>query len=115
VATKQERMAELQKAMEELQNEPDEDDEYEIEIYSPKGHGARLPYRKGKGFLAEHFGIDADSLPKPGDDKSTGKPTRTRKTSNDQGNADSDTGDSRQSNLKLFRQRENQQPAASGE
>jgi hypothetical protein len=42
-------------------NEPDEDDDFEIEIYDgPKG--ARIPYRKGRGWL-QQFGIDLDPNP----------------------------------------------------
>lgn len=48
--------------------EPDgeTDDDFEIEIYTPEGHGARIPYSKGRTYLQEHFGIDIDTLPKPG-------------------------------------------------
>jgi len=43
------------------------DDDFEIEIYSPEGHGARIPYSKGRKYLQENFGIDIDTLPKPPD------------------------------------------------
>jgi hypothetical protein len=46
-------------------NEPDSDDDFEIELFTPEGHGARVPYRKGRSFLQTHFGIDLD--PDPGD------------------------------------------------
>lgn len=62
-------------------NEPDaEDDDFEVEIYSPTGHGARLPYRKGRKYLQDNFGIDLDPDPGTGDtggaqgDAGTGKP-----------------------------------------
>ena len=38
-------------------SEPDADDEFEIEIYSPDGKGARIPFRKGKNWLYDTFGI----------------------------------------------------------
>lgn len=49
-------------------NEPDEDDRYEIEIGSGDKY-ARVPYRKGRGFLQEHFGIDLDPSPESDDDQ----------------------------------------------
>ncbi|HEX8762899.1 MAG TPA: hypothetical protein VF733_04035 [Candidatus Saccharimonadales bacterium] len=46
-------------------NEPDNnpDDDFEIEIFTPEGHGARLPYSRGKSYLQEHFGIDIGDPP----------------------------------------------------
>jgi hypothetical protein len=39
-------------------NAPDEDDDFEIEVYdTAAGKGARIPYRKGSGWLHEVFGI----------------------------------------------------------
>lgn len=39
-------------------NEPDEDDNYEIEVYDTSaGKGARIPYRTGKSWLHATFGI----------------------------------------------------------
>jgi hypothetical protein len=50
-------------------NEPEtSDDDFEIEIYSPSGHGARVPYSKGRKYLQENFGIDLDEVEKPGGD-----------------------------------------------
>lgn len=53
--------ADEKKLLEELQarmNEPDEDDSYEIEVYdTEKGKGARIPYRTGKSWLYDVFGI----------------------------------------------------------
>jgi hypothetical protein len=50
-----------QKLLDELTqraSEPDEDDSYEIEIYdTSKGRGARVPYRQGKKWLYENFGL----------------------------------------------------------
>jgi hypothetical protein len=38
--------------------EPEEEDDFEIEVYdTSQGKGARIPYRKGKGWLHEIFGI----------------------------------------------------------
>jgi hypothetical protein len=51
-------------------NEPDTEDDFEIELYTPGGHGARVPYSKGRGYLQEHFGIDLD--PDPGKDGGEG-------------------------------------------
>ena len=40
------------------QNAPDEDDDFEIEVYDTGANkGARIPYKKGKGWLFETFGI----------------------------------------------------------
>lgn len=48
-------------------NEPEgSDDDFEVEIYSPDGHGARLPYGKAKSYLQSNFGIDLDEMEKPG-------------------------------------------------
>lgn len=73
-------------------NEPDDDDNFEIEIYDGQ-RGARVPYRKGRGYLQEHFGIDLDPNPGEGaaDDgksgrKATGKPQ--------EGKGDKGSGDS---------------------
>lgn len=54
--------ADEKKLLAELQareNEPDNDDDFEIEIYKDN-HGARVPYSKGRKFLQEIFGIDLD-------------------------------------------------------
>jgi hypothetical protein len=46
-------------------NEPEDDgDDFEVEIVNPDGHAARVPYKKAKGYLQEHFGIDLE-LPAP--------------------------------------------------
>jgi hypothetical protein len=60
--------------------EPDPDDDFEIEIYDGS-KGARLPYRRGRSYLQEHFGIDLD--PDPGKDAgdSGGKGGAKRETS----------------------------------
>jgi hypothetical protein len=46
-------------------NEPETPDveDFEIEIFTPEGHGARLPYSKGRAYLQQHFGIDLDETP----------------------------------------------------
>jgi hypothetical protein len=44
-------------------NEPDSSDDFEIEVFSPEGHGARVPYSKGRSYLQQHFGIDLDPDP----------------------------------------------------
>jgi hypothetical protein len=42
--------------------EPDDEPDFEMEIYDgPKG--ARIPYRKGRSWLQENFGIDLDPDP----------------------------------------------------
>lgn len=88
----------------------DEDEDYEIEIYAPDGSGARVPYRKGKSWLAKTFGIDADSLSKPDDTSKSRKPATRGKTADAAGNADDPAeGDATSdggSQLKLFRQRQ---------
>jgi hypothetical protein len=44
--------------------EPEDNiDDFEIEIFSPEGHGARLPYSRGRAYLQQHFGIDLDESP----------------------------------------------------
>lgn len=80
-------------------NEPDEDDNYEIEIYDENGRGARVPYRKGRGWLQKHFGIDLDPSPEgdsgdDGDENDEGKRTRSpaRKGGKDAGNGEGDPG-----------------------
>lgn len=64
----------------ELQRKLDEDaataDDFEVEIWNERGQGARVPFSKGKNWLAEAFGIDleppkpkADETPKADDGK----------------------------------------------
>lgn len=104
MSTKEEKMAALQEQMDALAAE-DDDDDYEIEIYSPGGHGARLPYRKGKSWLAENFGIDADTLQKPGPDGQAKKSAKATSKGGTEGDAESDNGGTaRQSNLKFLQQ-----------
>lgn len=59
--------ADEKKLLEELQarmNEPDEDDSYEIEVYdTEKGKGARIPYKTGKSWLYDVFGIGSAPAP----------------------------------------------------
>jgi hypothetical protein len=53
---------EQQKALDDLmalKDAPDDDD-FEVEIYSPGGAGGRLPYSRAKKFFQENFGIDLD-------------------------------------------------------
>lgn len=56
-------------AWEARMNEPEgSDDDFEVEIYSPEGHGARVPYSKARTYLQQNFGIDLDEMPKPDGD-----------------------------------------------
>jgi hypothetical protein len=48
-----------------LANAPDDDGEFEIEIWNDKGSGARIPYGKGKGWLSREFGIELDAPATP--------------------------------------------------
>ena len=60
-------------------SEPD-DDEFEVEIYDENGRGARLPYRKGRSWLQQHFGIDLEPAPEgEGEPEGEGKPPKTGK------------------------------------
>ncbi len=46
---------------------PDEDDQFEIEIYdTAAGKGARLPYARGKSWLHDVFGIGDAAPPDAG-------------------------------------------------
>ena len=60
--------ADEKKLFEELQarlNEPDEDDNFEVELYDTNvGKGARVPYKSAKGWLHEIFGIGDAPAPK---------------------------------------------------
>jgi hypothetical protein len=56
-------------ALQAKENEPEAIDDFEIELYTPEGHGARVPYAKGRGYLQQHFGIDLD--PDPGTESGT--------------------------------------------
>jgi hypothetical protein len=72
--------------------EPDDDDNFEIEIYDGQ-RGARVPYRKGRGYLQEHFGIDLDPDPgKASDDGKSG--SKGGKGKSQEGKGDQGTGDS---------------------
>lgn len=58
-------------ALEELQRkaqEPDDSEDFEVEIYNPFGAGARVPYSKGRAYLQREFGIDLDPDPGKGND-----------------------------------------------
>lgn len=35
-------------------------DDFEVEIWNERGQGARVPFSKGKSWLAEAFGIDLE-------------------------------------------------------
>lgn len=49
-------------------NAPDEDDDFEIEVYdTTAGKGARIPYRKGKSWLHSAFGIGEAPAPAQGE------------------------------------------------
>lgn len=48
-----------------MQEPEDSDNDFEVEIYSPEGHGARVPYSKARTYLQQNFGIDLDEMPKP--------------------------------------------------
>ena len=76
-------------------NEPDDEDNFEIEIYDGQ-RGARVPYRKGRGYLQEHFGIDLDPDPGKGDESgSTGKP-KTGKSQTPKGDKGSGEGEGKE-------------------
>jgi len=51
-------------------NEPDDDDDFDIEIWDETGAGAKVPFRKGKDWLAK-FGIGVE--PPAPESKPTGK------------------------------------------
>lgn len=45
---------------------PDDDDQFEIEIYDTSaGKGARIPFAKGRGWLHDVFGIGDAPAPAP--------------------------------------------------
>jgi len=70
----------------------DDDDDFEIEIWSGTD-GARVPYRKGKGWFEKTFGIDLGSAT---DDKATKRPATKRQSgaqSDDDGAGDGKDGD----------------------
>jgi hypothetical protein len=68
--------ADEKKLFEELQarlNEPDEDDNFEVELYDTNaGKGARVPYKSAKNWLHEIFGIGDAPAPKAGEGSGTG-------------------------------------------
>ncbi len=81
-----------------LANEPEDDEDFEIEIYSSDGSGARLPYRKGKSWVQKTFGIDLGDLPKTPEPKTLVK--------SDKKTADPASGqETGERALKLFSQR----------
>jgi hypothetical protein len=108
MSTKEERMAELQAQMDALAQEEDDDD-FEIEIYSSDGNGARLPYRKGKSWIQRTFGIDADTLSKPDADGKAGKTGRSAAKGDSDSDADATGGNEGGSNLKFLRQNRQRQ------
>lgn len=59
--------ADEKKLLEELTaraNAPEEDDDFEIEVYDTAANkGARIPFRKGKGWLFDTFGIGEAPAP----------------------------------------------------
>jgi hypothetical protein len=60
-----------------MEEPEDNTDDFEIEIFSPEGHGARLPYSRGRAYLQEHFGIDLD--PTPTDPANSTNPPKGKK------------------------------------
>lgn len=71
--------ADEQRLMEELNARaaaPDEDDNFEIEIYdTEKNRGARIPFKRGKGWLFDTFGIgEAPASTEGGQEGGTGGP-----------------------------------------
>ena len=69
---------EEKKLLEDLTNkakEEDPDENFEIEIYdTSKGRGARVPFKQGKSWLFENFGLGEDPNPKQeGDQTGDGK------------------------------------------
>jgi len=65
-------------------NEPDDADDYEVEMTDENNRTIRVPYSKGKGLLAK-WGFDLDDMPKPVDDgkpADDGKPTGDGKPAN---------------------------------
>jgi hypothetical protein len=86
-----------------LSQEPDDDEEYEIEIYSSDGSGARLPYKKGKSWLQKTFGIDIGDAPSSAGEPA--KPSRGKAGSKAPDKGDAGEGDPENGpQLKLFRQ-----------
>ena len=63
------------KLLEELQQRaaaPDEDDDFEIEVYDTNaGKGARIPFKQGKSWLHETFGIGQAPAPAAGGEEPT--------------------------------------------
>jgi len=52
-------------------NEPDDADDYEVEMTDENNRTIRVPYSKGKGLLAK-WGFDLEDLPKPQGDGTPG-------------------------------------------
>ena len=88
-----------------LSQEPDDDEEYEIEIYSSDGSGARLPYKKGKSWLQKTFGIDMGDAPAAAEPS---KPPRAKAGSKEPAK-EPGSDEPREPNLKLFRQQKGRQ------
>jgi len=87
---------EQQKALEELTNlanAPDDDEDFEIEIYDGT-KGARVPYSRGKSWLKDTFGFDIGDAP-----------TEPKKEPKTQTKKDPDPADQDQGALRHFRQR----------
>lgn len=87
-----------------LANEPDEDEDFDIEIYDEHGRGARVPYRKGKDWLNKHFGVDLGEAPKDEGQSPKQKGKQASSKNDDEG--------TQEPNLKLFRQRQGQPKAS---
>lgn len=64
----QEQLEALQRKAE----QPEDDDNFDIEIWDETGAGAKVPYRKGRNWL-QKFGIDVEPPETPDDDKSESK------------------------------------------
>lgn len=62
-----------------------DEDDFEIEIFTPEGHGARLPYHKGRTYLAQHFGIDVGDIPPNAAQGGAGGQTQTPPQSGSRG------------------------------
>ncbi len=68
-------LAELQ----ERANAPEEDDDFEIEVYDTNaGKGARIPYRQGKSWLHSTFGIGSAPAPAEGGEGGEGGESATQ-------------------------------------
>ena len=55
--------------------EADAEKDFEIEVYSKDGHGARIPFSQGKKWLYQNFGI-GDSPEAPAEGAPEGEPAK---------------------------------------